>query len=625
MNKLILAIVIILSGCGSDDKDKKAAPTIIVPEEAVGTVIDSPVEGLTYKSISYRGVTDVTGEFKYKPSEETSFYLGTLLIGKVIGNVIVTPQMLMGQGNARSPAVLNFSRFIQTLDDDSNPKNGIKISTDTASAVSNFTSNGLDFNLSISAFEQQTAIQNILQHIDKTELVSDEDAYIHLMGSLYLSRNHTNIYAFNSSYEMDEGARFNGSTNSYLKQVDYYINEDMDEPIAESKPVYFNNFPLQSRAYVEPDYSLRGRTLSPFYEVEYEGSTNTNPTDIKITKAWATLEGVAAKDPTLSFQIAFDTHTDIFFQDDHYYTVGIEFRINDDVYEVEAGLSDGFLNFAKNNNDIYGNIRTSNDYPSLWIGNSLNVNLPVSIFELTKSALFGVSNHMELTLYYRDINSGNRIWNSSYPSIIKFDEPVYYSPSTVQITLNTDPSSPFKFSNTEVSSDQICYGIEFEHWAFFDLTYNLSKESSIEDTAELDGTSIYTVDFSSRIPQHLTLNQNGQGECVMSWWFSFAPEGDFYIQLASSELQLTSHDVVRLFSSVDMLYGGSQLNSGLHYLTSNIDAEYPSLFLYHNENSVSEKLDGDVPWTLWGGKMRCPYSNCDVDYKPWYGTISLEP
>lgn len=93
--------------------------------EAFGYVIDSAVSGLRYKSGAHYGVTDSDGKYGYRLDESIEFFIGDIAIGTVIEpRTRLTPYEL---ADSDAQTALNLARFLQTLDSDGNPDNGIHI------------------------------------------------------------------------------------------------------------------------------------------------------------------------------------------------------------------------------------------------------------------------------------------------------------------------------------------------------------------------------------------------------------------------------------------------------------------------------------------------------------------
>ena len=93
-----------------------------------GTFLDSAVAGLDYRTATLRGVTDARGAFQYRDGEWVAFSVGDLELGHARGRPVVTPRDLTNDGDHPPHHVtVNTCVFLQTLDADRHPRNGIEI------------------------------------------------------------------------------------------------------------------------------------------------------------------------------------------------------------------------------------------------------------------------------------------------------------------------------------------------------------------------------------------------------------------------------------------------------------------------------------------------------------------
>lgn len=120
---LLISLSAWFTACGGGGGDANTAPLLIT-----GEFLDSAVEGLTYQSGSNpSGTTDANGTFTYTPGETLTFSVGGVVLGTLPdGASVITP---FDFGVA---ATVNIARFLQTLDADGDPSNGIDL---TAAAV----------------------------------------------------------------------------------------------------------------------------------------------------------------------------------------------------------------------------------------------------------------------------------------------------------------------------------------------------------------------------------------------------------------------------------------------------------------------------------------------------------
>ena len=121
----LVSALTLLSSCGGGDDDDADTPAPPVP--ITGKFLDSPVEGLTYQSGSNPpGKTDANGTFVYHRGKSLTFTVGGVEVGTLPDGAAVITPIDFGL------AATNIARFLQTLDTDSDPSNGIDI---TAAAV----------------------------------------------------------------------------------------------------------------------------------------------------------------------------------------------------------------------------------------------------------------------------------------------------------------------------------------------------------------------------------------------------------------------------------------------------------------------------------------------------------
>ena len=92
-----------------------------------GVFLDSPVEGLQYRTESQQGITDADGGFQYLAGETVIFSIGGIEFPPVPGHPLVTPIELAQTDNIDAPEVVNILRLLQSIDVDSDPENGIQI------------------------------------------------------------------------------------------------------------------------------------------------------------------------------------------------------------------------------------------------------------------------------------------------------------------------------------------------------------------------------------------------------------------------------------------------------------------------------------------------------------------
>ncbi len=137
----MLVATLVLSGCGGGGSSGTTA-------SRVGFFLDSAVSGVSYYGDqNSSGITDSTGKFYFKDGEKETFRIGKIILGHVDmtsapNKTVVTPiDLVNGKPKAydtsdySNPKVSKMASFLQSLDKDHDPTNGIEIDTSTAEAL----------------------------------------------------------------------------------------------------------------------------------------------------------------------------------------------------------------------------------------------------------------------------------------------------------------------------------------------------------------------------------------------------------------------------------------------------------------------------------------------------------
>lgn len=135
-----------LAACGGSGNDE---PAPVVASKTTGVLLDAAVSGVDYSSASYSGSTSAKGEFDCKAGESLTFKLGDITLGTAACGTVLTPMDLAGVGSASDDKVINRLLFLQSLDEDANPANGIQIAAAVKAALAG---KALDFGKSAADF-----------------------------------------------------------------------------------------------------------------------------------------------------------------------------------------------------------------------------------------------------------------------------------------------------------------------------------------------------------------------------------------------------------------------------------------------------------------------------------------
>ncbi|AMM26771.1 hypothetical protein AX767_12845 [Variovorax sp. PAMC 28711] len=141
-------------GTGTGTQTSAPAPagtTPVVASTVTGTFLDAAVEGLDYTAgAGTKAATNAAGEFVCKDGDTVVFSAGAVALGSAACGATVTPLTLAGGSDIKTDAVVNRLLALQTLDDDADPSNGIKLTAPLKAAL---TAGVLDFAATPAAFE----------------------------------------------------------------------------------------------------------------------------------------------------------------------------------------------------------------------------------------------------------------------------------------------------------------------------------------------------------------------------------------------------------------------------------------------------------------------------------------
>ena len=172
-----LVAAALLAACG-DNNSLPAAPAAApptAPASISGVFLDAAVEGLEYtttSSTATRALTAANGGFTCTAGSVVSFFAGGLALGSAPCSATITPLTLVRTVNVKDVGVVNRALTLQTLDEDADAFNGIKL---TAEARTALVARTLDFSLPAAAFNAAlTATLAALPAAYKSRVV-DED------------------------------------------------------------------------------------------------------------------------------------------------------------------------------------------------------------------------------------------------------------------------------------------------------------------------------------------------------------------------------------------------------------------------------------------------------------------
>ncbi|GAA4325576.1 hypothetical protein GCM10023115_40270 [Pontixanthobacter gangjinensis] len=186
-------ISIILCACSKDDDPN-------LQEEPQGTLqgvfIDSPVSGLRYETETHSGYTDENGKFDYEEGETVTFFVGDIKLGSAPAAEEISPISIASTLDAdiNTLEVQNIAAFLQSLDEDGNPENGIQISQEVSNAISG---TEIDFTQPLIQIMGEIILELFQTTGISLKAAYPQEAATHLAGSLGLNFEPVPSFAFN--------------------------------------------------------------------------------------------------------------------------------------------------------------------------------------------------------------------------------------------------------------------------------------------------------------------------------------------------------------------------------------------------------------------------------------------
>ena len=191
---LSIALMALLSACGggggSSSAGNSGGDSSINNSTLTGYFIDSSVQGVSYRTSSgIEGITSVEGAFNYNSDDDVSFYVGNVYLGTFTSGEILTVL------ESESPGQL--AAFLQALDSDDNPENGIEITPEMAEnfsqsdmSISEVSSSDSDFKAKFRLLtgkeyliNEQAALNHAVTSA-RLSLIKDTDLYYYYVGDI---------------------------------------------------------------------------------------------------------------------------------------------------------------------------------------------------------------------------------------------------------------------------------------------------------------------------------------------------------------------------------------------------------------------------------------------------------
>jgi len=164
-----------LTGCGGGSDSSTTQQTTAT---GTGYYVDSAVAGVNYICGSQTGITDKDGKFIFEQGKDCTFKVAGLILRKVQADNLVDNAKLVENN-------VTVARFLQSIDTDGNPSNGILITSETLTVLTNvLQTENID-----TVPNTTTELETIVSHIEqedsnfKGHVVTEEEAQNHLQAT----------------------------------------------------------------------------------------------------------------------------------------------------------------------------------------------------------------------------------------------------------------------------------------------------------------------------------------------------------------------------------------------------------------------------------------------------------
>jgi hypothetical protein len=249
-NRVLISGILatILIGCGSGEKGEKKTDTEYYTDNVtkVGVFKDAPVQGLNYQTLTYKGVTDENGHFKYKKGEYITFKLGDAVLGTVKANSVITPYSLV-ETDVKAARI---AYILQNLDID-----GID-SNDIIELPTNLNIKSIDLD------DENDVVNKVRTLKDNIE---NSNPAIHLPDvSIQKARANMDNFINNSHYKVEENSIDDGFNKASLVGRSFYVVDDdendgiynLDDYITFTETKIINNTKDENYSYYIKDGEL---------------------------------------------------------------------------------------------------------------------------------------------------------------------------------------------------------------------------------------------------------------------------------------------------------------------------------------------------------------------------------
>jgi len=292
------ATLLLLGGCGGGGNSNNTVVPGVEPTPILtGYFTDSAVEGLTYKTDTQSGVTDLNGAFTYQAGETVAFSIGAFMLGesataapKMTPLDLIPDSFLPTTRNELSPLLRNKAintaeviafrklsnmlTFLQALDYDKDASNGITIADGMGIVLEGVS---IDFAAELTEFKEAIPLRRVMSAAVTQNLISS--GFIKEPGQ---ALNHFyQAQEIEHSFKARASASFDSDANGEANEIITYTYDTDGNRLTWSKDTDANGNANEIKTYT---YDADGNRLTYSYDGDANGdadqiSTSTYDTD----------------------------------------------------------------------------------------------------------------------------------------------------------------------------------------------------------------------------------------------------------------------------------------------------------------------------------------------------------
>ncbi len=198
-------ITLSLAGCGGGG----SSTTPQTATTDTGYYVDSAVAGVNYICGSQTGTTDKDGKFTFEKGQDCTFELAGITLKKIPSDNLVDNAKVVENN-------VSVARFLQSIDNDGNPSNGIQITEKISTVLTKALQTENIKTVPDDTIKLDTVVSHIEQEDDsfKGHVVTEEEAQNHLQSTQEsiiknMLSGKTFYYVKNDDFGHEEQAGFN--------------------------------------------------------------------------------------------------------------------------------------------------------------------------------------------------------------------------------------------------------------------------------------------------------------------------------------------------------------------------------------------------------------------------------